>query len=252
MISKELLFFLTKKEILKKYKQSVLGFFWFLLKPTIMICLLYFAYYKIGSVESNSHSGILIIITGYLPWFLISQIITQTSNSLIKNKNLVEKTDTSRNILILSSSLYSIFEFFIFYFISSITLIFFFDIKFFNILFFLLYSLLLIVFSYSISSIFAVINVWFRDMTQIIQYMINLFAFILPIGFLASNINGWSFFYSSYNPLIFFIEYGRQIILDNIYYSSNIVIFNIVFLIIFSSISFIIIQKKIKEIADII
>ena len=252
MIINELLYYLTKKEILKRYKQSVLGFMWFLIKPTIMISLLYFAYYKVGSLKHDIYSGVLIVITGYLPWFLISQIILQTSNSLIKNKNLIEKTDTSRNIIMLSGSLYSIFEFLIFFVITSFILNILFKIQLFNILLYLIFSIFLIIFSYSIASIIAVINVWYRDTAQIVLYSVNLLAFVLPVGFLTSNVENFSFFYSYYNPLIFSIELSRQLLIGDVTFNYSILLSNFLLISSFCIFSYFTIQKKLKELADII
>ena len=252
MINFELVFNLAKKDILKRYKQSVLGPVWFLVKPSLMILLLYIAFYKIGFVDTGQESKLLIILSGYLPWYIFTQNITNVCSALIKNKKLIENTDTSRIDILLTGLSITIFETIIVLSLIFICLIFFENIDVLNLIFFTFFSILIFLFSFSFGSIFSIVNIWYRDVVHVLQYFISFLSFILPVGFTLKIVELDNFFYSDFNPLIFLIEFSRDLIIGTSYYNNFYILLNILVITFISFVIIFVIRMFLDRLADVI
>jgi lipopolysaccharide transport system permease protein len=88
---RELLYFLTMRDIKVRYKQTVLGAAWAILQPlaTMLVFSLFF-----GRVAGNPSSNVpypLFVLAGLVPWMFFSNAITQAGQSVVGNQNLVTK-----------------------------------------------------------------------------------------------------------------------------------------------------------------
>lgn len=84
---------LAKSDIIKTYSGAALGWFWAIVKPTVTICVYWFAF-SVGLRQSQDINGfpyILWIVSGMVPWFYMSEMITQGANSINQYRFLVTK-----------------------------------------------------------------------------------------------------------------------------------------------------------------
>ena len=98
----DLLVALTTREIMLRYRGTVLGYVWWVARPLALGLLLWFALKKVLALDVPHYP--LFIMTGLFPWFWFSSAVAESSNVLISNGALVKKVVFPRAILPLSSA----------------------------------------------------------------------------------------------------------------------------------------------------
>ncbi len=209
---RDTLYFLVWRDIKIKYKQTLLGFFWVILQPTLstIIFVLLSTATQI-QFTNNSIPYPIFVLSGIVLWSLFSSAITQTSNSIINNAHIIKKVYFPRIFFPLSSLLVSSFDFFvsltiyvplmIYYKIyPSINIILTFPLTYF------LISMLIL----GIGSFLAALNVKYRDVKYIVPFFIQLMFFISPIFYSIDLIKiNWAKILYYLNPLTGIIHLFR-------------------------------------------
>jgi lipopolysaccharide transport system permease protein len=88
---RELLFFLTWRDVKVRYKQTVLGTAWAVLQPLATMIVFAFFLGRVGGVADGVANYPLFVFAGVLPWTFFSNAVTQAGNSVVTNQNLVSK-----------------------------------------------------------------------------------------------------------------------------------------------------------------
>ncbi len=101
---KELLWILGKRDVMVRYKQTVLGLAWGIIRPLMTAMVMVFAFGKIAKLGDNSTIPyMLVVIPGVIVWLFFSQCLSQISNSIVGNSNLISKVYFPRIIIPFSS-----------------------------------------------------------------------------------------------------------------------------------------------------
>src|SRR5262249_7366054 len=109
---RELLYFLTWRDILVRYKQTVIGIAWVVIRPLLIMLVFTFAFGTIARLPSEG--GVpysLLVLSGLLPWQFFSTALSEASGSLVANANLVTKVYFPRVIVPLSAVITSLVDF---------------------------------------------------------------------------------------------------------------------------------------------
>src|SRR5689334_19289921 len=85
---RELLYFLTWRDVKVRYKQTVLGALWAIIQPLFAMIIFTLFFGKLAGLPSNNIPYPLFTYAGLLPWIFFSNAITNSGNSLISNANL--------------------------------------------------------------------------------------------------------------------------------------------------------------------
>jgi lipopolysaccharide transport system permease protein len=217
---KELFWILAKRDILIKYKQTVLGIGWSVIRPLITMIVMAFAFGKIGKLDTNTSIPFtLVVAPGVIIWLFFSQSLQALSQSIVINSNLVSKVYFPRLIIPLSTiflGLVDVLISVILFFIICIWYQFLPDWKLFLAPFFIL---LTFISAFGIGLISAVLNVKFRDIGQIIPFVIQFGYFVSPVGYLTESVKsaGHSWYYKLFvlNPVTGCIDALRWCMLDD-------------------------------------
>jgi lipopolysaccharide transport system permease protein len=217
---KELFWILAKRDILIKYKQTVLGIGWSVIRPLITMIVMAFAFGKIGKLDTNTSIPFtLVVAPGVIIWLFFSQSLQALSQSIVINSNLVSKVYFPRLIIPLSTiflGLVDVLISVILFFIICIWYQFLPDWKLFLAPFFILLTFLS---AFGIGLISAVLNVKFRDIGQIIPFVIQFGYFVSPVGYLTESVKsaGHSWYYKLFvlNPVTGCIDALRWCMLDD-------------------------------------
>ena len=111
---RELVFFLSWRDLLVRYKQTIVGFLWHFLKPFLMLIALTFVFGRLAQLgENKSYPYIILVITGLLPWQFFSATLSDCSESLVVNYQLITKIYFPRIILPLSAMFITFIDFII-------------------------------------------------------------------------------------------------------------------------------------------
>lgn len=100
---KEVLYFLSLKDIIVRYKQTVLGVMWAIIQPVISMIIMTFIFGNIAKLDSGGVPYPVMVFAGLIPWSFFSSGMSSISNSLVGNGNLISKVYFPRLTLPISS-----------------------------------------------------------------------------------------------------------------------------------------------------
>jgi len=110
---RELLYFLTKRDIKVRYKQTVLGGLWAIIQPlfTMVVFTLFFG--RLAKMPSDGLPYPIFVYAGLLPWTYFANALSTSGNSLVGSQNLITKVYFPRLIIPASAALAGLLDFFV-------------------------------------------------------------------------------------------------------------------------------------------
>ena len=203
---KELFWILAKRDILVKYKQTVLGVGWSVVRPLITMIVMSFAFGKIGKLDTNTSIPFtLVVAPGVVIWLFFSQSLQSLSQSIVLNSNLVSKVYFPRLIIPLSTIFLGLLDVLISLCLFFALCIWFQFMPDWKLLLAPIFILLTFFAAFGIGLISAVLNVKFRDIGQIIPFIIQFGYFVSPVGYLTDSVrladNSWYYKLFVLNPV---------------------------------------------------
>lgn len=177
-----LIFALAKREIVSQYVGSLLGFLWTIIQPLVLIFVFWFVFSVGFKVKPMNDVPFVIWLTaGMAPWSLFAQILTTSTGSVIAHGNLVKKTMFHPEILpvvnIVSATVtHCVYLALLFLLMALYKL----DFSFYS-LQFLYYLFCMYTFSLGLGWIFSALNVFLRDIGQVIGVLIQVGFWATPI-----------------------------------------------------------------------
>jgi len=211
---RELFYFLAWRDIKVRYKQTVIGFAWAVIRPfltMVVFSVIFGQFAKLPSEQGVPYP--IMVYTALLPWQFFVGFLSTASNSLIENVSLVSKVYMPRIIIPASKAIVSFVDFILSFIILIGLMVFYRFVPSGRIVFIPLFLFLGFLLAYGLSLLFASLNVKYRDFMQIIPSFISLGLYISPVGF-SSNIipDKWLLLYSL-NPMVGVINGFRWAIL---------------------------------------
>jgi lipopolysaccharide transport system permease protein len=213
---KDLLWNLSKRDILIRYKQTFVGILWAVIRPCINITIFGLISQFIEHTD-NMSERLITVSAGVIIWGLISTSIIDSSNSILGNSNILTKVYFPKIIIPMSSLMVCLVDFLISFVILMILRCTFMGMPGPELFLFPLFVIYSLVFSFSIGLLFATMNVRYRDIKFILPFLIQIGFYVCPV-FLTTN------FYLTKlpevlkpvflaNPLVFIIEGFKYCIL---------------------------------------
>ncbi len=211
---KDLLWLLTKKEVVLKYKRTILGIFWSLLNPILFTLVLFIAFKIFMRIQMENYTFFL--LAALFPWNWFSASITMSTGALISNVNLIKKIRFPRHFLILSTILGQFINF-IFALPIIIGFSFFYG-KGPGINWFLSIPILMaiqFIVTIGICLAISMVNAYFRDMEYIIGVIVSMLFWMTPIIYPLNIIPEAYRIFLILNPLTYLITAWRDIFMTN-------------------------------------
>lgn len=249
---RQLLFFLTIRDIKIRYKQAFFGIAWAILTPAaqaIIFALVFGAFFKISS---NPGYYLLVVFTGFIFWNFLSQSVSTAIFALTGNYNLVTKTNFPKDILVLSSILGRLPDLLAGFFVLLAILIF--SHVNFSLQVIWLVPLIFIFFLLVISLglFFASMNVYLRDITAITPLFLTIWLYLSPVVYSLDSIPVEFRKYIIWNPLTGILDGIRNVLLLNKPPDIWNLIFSFALVLLFFGFSYKLFKKLEKGFADII
>lgn len=208
---RDLIWNLTITDLKIKYQSSILGFAWSLLNPLLMMLVLYFVFANV--FKFNQEHFALYILVGLISWRFLAIGTSTTMQSIVSRSSLVTKIYIPRQILVLSSTL-SCFISSLLEFCVLIPLLFIFGATISPyMLFFPLIHGIFFFLVFGLSLVLAALYVYFRDLSQIWEVIIQLGFFVSPICYPISTIPSQYLTYYILNPITIIIETYRNFLI---------------------------------------
>jgi lipopolysaccharide transport system permease protein len=251
---RELFAILAWRDVSVRYKQTVIGILWAVLRPLLTMIVFTVVFGRIAGLPSDGTAPYaLMVFAGMIPWTLFSTALSDAANSLINNANLISKVYFPRVIVPSATIVVSLVDFFISFFILILMMIFYQYWSGWQILLLPVFILLALLASLGPSLWIASLNVKYRDFRYIIPFIVQFGLYISPVGFSSSLVpDQWRLLYSI-NPMVGIIDGFRWCLLGEsslIYFPGFLLsLFVIVFFLWFGIRTF---RKTEKTFADII
>ena len=200
---RELIFFLTWRDLKVRYKQTILGIAWAVIQPVMTMVVFSIFFGGLAKVPSDGIPYPLFSIAGLMPWQLFENSMRTASKSLVANRNMITKIYFPRVILPLSSILASLVDFFVALPILIVMMIIYGYHVNIYILLIPYYLLLTIITSFGVSLWFSALDVLYRDVGIIVPFVSQIWMYITPIAYGSSLISNpkWAFLYNL-NPMV--------------------------------------------------
>jgi lipopolysaccharide transport system permease protein len=210
---RELFYFLSWRDILVRYKQTVIGVAWSLIRPILTMVVFTIVFGKLAKLPSEGVPYPILVYTALLPWQFFSNSLTESSNSLIANSNLLSKIYFPRLILPTSAVIVGIVDFLISFAILVGLMAWFHFIPQWRILTLPFFLALALVTSLGFGLWLAALNVKYRDFRYIVPFIVQFGLYISPVGFSSIIVpEKWRLLYSI-NPMVGVIDGFRWAIL---------------------------------------
>jgi lipopolysaccharide transport system permease protein len=213
---RELFYILSWRDIKVKYKQTVLGVLWAVLRPLLTMLVFTLVFGKVAKMDTHSDVPYAIIVfAGLLPWQFFSNALTESSNSLIGNTNLITKVYFPRLIIPASSIITSFIDFFISFAILLLLFVVYRYVPPMEIIYMPLFWIMAFLASFGPGLYLTALNVKYRDFRYIIPFIVQFGLFISPVGYSSSQIpEKWQWAYSL-NPMVGVIDGFRWCIVKD-------------------------------------
>ena len=212
---RELFYFLAWRDILVRYKQTVIGILWALLRPLLIMIVFTVVFGKLAKLPSEGVPYPILVFAAMLPWQFFSSAFSGCSNSLIGNSNLISKVYFPRLAIPTSAVMVCFVDFFI-----SLTLLFglmaWYDFwPSWRILTLPLFILLALSIALGAGLWIAALNVKYRDFRYAVPFIVQMGLYISPVGFSSDIIPTQYRLLYSLNPMVGVIDGFRWAILGN-------------------------------------
>lgn len=178
---RELLYFLTKREIQVRYKQTVLGGLWAIIQPffTMVVFTLFFG--RLAKIPSDGIPYPIFVYAGLLPWTYFANALSNSGNSLVGSANLISKVYFPRIIIPGSASLAGLLDFLVAMVVLFAMMIYYQFVPGFGILLFPFLVGLTFLCAVGSGLWLSALNVQYRDIRYVIPFLIQLWMFVSPV-----------------------------------------------------------------------
>jgi lipopolysaccharide transport system permease protein len=210
---RELFYFLAWRDILVRYKQTAIGIAWALIRPFVTMVVFSIVFGNFAKLPSEGVPYPILVFSAMLPWQFFSNALSECSNSLITNSNLISKVYFPRLIVPVSSIVVSFVDFMVSGIILLGLMAYYAYVPSWRIL--MLPVFIAIAFAASIGAglFFASLNVKYRDFRFIVPFVVQVGFYISPVGYSSSLVPEKYRFLYSLNPMVGVIDGFRWSIL---------------------------------------
>lgn len=203
---RELLLLLVWRDILVRYKQTVFGVAWAVIKPVVTMVVFTVIFGRLVNLTSHDIPYPLLVFGGVLAWQFFSTSLTDAANSVVGNANMISKIYFPRMIVPLGVLIVGLVDFAITLIVFAALAIWFDYLPSWHVLFFPFFVGLLFLFSFATALWFAALNVRYRDFRYVLPFLLQLGSYASPVGFSSSIVPvEWQLIYS-FNPMVGIID----------------------------------------------
>lgn len=209
-----LFYFLVRRDILLRFQQTQIGFLWVILQPLILMLIFYVLFGIFAKIPTDNIPYSLFFLSGFVVWQFFSQIVSNSSMSLVGNIGVIIKSYFPRLVLPLSTVPNALVDFMICFLVFLTFLIFNGNFPITARYLFLPFLLIItMVFSSGVGMLFGASMVVFRDMKNLLNFIMMIWMYLTPI-FYPITIVPEKYRYLFYlNPLTGMVQAFRWVLL---------------------------------------
>lgn len=211
---RELFYFLAWRDILVRYKQTVIGIAWALIRPFLTMVVFTVVFSLLAKLPSEGNAPYpIMVFAALLPWQFFSNALSECSNSLISNANLISKVYFPRLIVPASAVIVSFVDFLVSGMILLALMAWYNFVPSWRILTLPAFTLIAFALSMGAGLWLAALNVKYRDFRYVVPFILQFGLYISPVGFSSTIVpEKWRWVYSL-NPMVGVIDGFRWAII---------------------------------------
>jgi lipopolysaccharide transport system permease protein len=210
---RELFLFLAWRDLLVRYKQTVVGLAWALIRPFLTMLVLTIVFGKFGNMPSGGVPYPLLVFCGILPWQFFATALSESGNSLVANTGLISKVYFPRLLIPAGSLITALVDFLLSLVFLGVLMVWYGWAPPATIALLPLFTLLASVASFGAGVWVAALMVEYRDFRFIVPFLVQFGLYISPVGFYSSVVPEHYRLLYSLNPMVGVIDGFRWSIL---------------------------------------
>lgn len=211
---RELFYILSWRDVKVRYKQTVLGAAWGIIRPLLTMIIFTIIFGRVAKLPTEGTAPYAILVyAAMLPWQFFANALGEASASLVGNSNLITKVYFPRLIIPASSVIVSLVDFGISFLLMILLMVWYRFVPSGHIVFLPFFIIMAFLASFGISLYLTALNVKYRDFRYIIPFIVQFGLYVSPVGFSSSVVpEKWRLLYSL-NPMVAVIDGFRWCIL---------------------------------------
>ncbi|MCG8553307.1 MAG: ABC transporter permease [Desulfobacterales bacterium] len=210
---RHLFYFLAWRDILVRYKQTLAGVAWGVIKPLSTMAVFTFVFGKLANLPSGQAPYGVMVLAALLPWQFFTNILFSTGNSLVSNTSLVSKVYFPRVIIPMAAVVVAVADFLIAFALLFGMMLVYGVWPGMTILLLPGFMAIAVLTSLGTGLFVAALNVKYRDFTHLMPFILQFGLYLSPVGYSSSLVpDGWRFIYSL-NPMVGVIDGFRWVLL---------------------------------------
>jgi len=203
---RELFAILAWRDVAVRYKQTVIGVAWALVRPFLTMAVFTVVFGRLARLPDGGVPYPVLVFCGLLPWFLFSTILNDASASLSGNAHLVSKVYFPRVIVPASTAAVSVVDFALNLVVLIALMLWFGVLPTWRVLLLPILVALAVLASLGPAFLFAALNAKYRDFRYVLPFIVQFGLYISPVGFSSAIVpERWRFWYSL-NPMVGIID----------------------------------------------
>ena len=249
---RELFWILALREVQLRYRQTFLGVTWVILQPLLTTAIFTVVFGILMKTQSDNVDYVLFAFVGLLPWSVFSQSLQRAGISLTREIRLITRIFFPRIIIPVSNAASTLVDFLVSFLLMIILLLIFklpVSINILTIPILLFFTMLL---SIGVGIIFAALNVYYRDFTYVLPFVIQVWMYASPLAYSSKLIPpNWTWIYDL-NPLVGIINGFRWAVLGTTEFPLRSLIYSITASILILIVGLAIFRRLERSFADVI
>jgi lipopolysaccharide transport system permease protein len=210
---RELLYFLTWRDIKVRYKQTAIGFLWVILQPLALLTAIALLFGRLAGISSDGQPYVLFALAGILPWQLFSRALSESTNSLVVDQRLITRVYFPRILVPTASVIAALLDFAITLVLALIIVGIYGSLPGAQVAALPLLIVILLCASLGVSYWLSALNLEYRDVTYAVPFLIQLWMFATPVVYPSSVVPArWRSLYAL-NPLVGVVDGFRWALL---------------------------------------
>jgi lipopolysaccharide transport system permease protein len=210
---RELLYFLTWRDIKVRYKQTLLGATWAIIQPVFTMVIFSVIFGRLAKLPSDGIPYPIFSYTALLPWQLFSRAMADASSSLTTNQNMITKIYFPRLFLPASSILGGLVDFGIAFLVLLGLMVYYQTPLTWRVLWLPAFILLALVTAMAVGMWLSAVNVRYRDVKYVTPFLVQIWLYATPIAYSRTLIpDEWQLIYSL-NPMSGVVDGFRWVLL---------------------------------------
>jgi len=214
---RELIYFLTWRDLKVRYKQTLLGFTWVLLQPVINMVVFTILFGQLLNVPTGGIPYPIFSFAALLPWLYFASSLSRSSTTLVGSANLISKVFFPRMVIPIAGVLSGLVDFLVSLIVLVGMMLFYKIIPTWNLFLMPLFLLLALLTALGFGLWLSALNVRFRDVNHLVPFIIEIWKYATPVIYGSTLIPEKFRFLLGLNPMTGVVEGFRWAILGSKY-----------------------------------